>query len=104
MKFTKEEWNLKMKEYRNQNKLMNSYHCHNYKRRIKNFNMISVSEYLEYRKFIKNNIINKLKSSKISNIQKWEKHKKNQGLVFSQPVLKGNFTPKIKRKIEKEFS
>lgn len=103
MKLSNEEYNLKMKQYRDDNKLMNSYHCHNYKRRQKGFESISVLEYLEYRKLIKNNLINKLKSSRLSNIQKWEKYKKNQGLIFSEPVLKGNFTPKIKRKIEKEF-
>jgi hypothetical protein len=104
MKLTKEQYNLKMKQYRDDNKLMNSYHCHNYKRRQKGFDTISVLEYLEYRKFINNNVINKLKSSRFSNFQKWEKHKNNQGLIFSEPVVKGNFTHRIKIKIEKEFS
>ena len=104
MKLTKEQYNLKMKQYRDDNKLVNVYHCHNYKRRKKGFSAISILEYLEYRKFINNNVINKLKSSRISNFQKWEKHKKNFGLIFSEPVIKGNFTSNIKEKIQKEFA
>lgn len=103
MKITKNEFNLKMKNYRDNNKFMNAYHCHNYKRRNQNLEMISVPEYLEYRKFISTNIIGKLKSSRFSNVQKWEEYKKINGLTFPEPVLKGNFTPKIKEKILKDF-
>lgn len=100
----KKEYNLKMKKYRDQNKLMNSYHCHNYKRNNKGFEYISVIEYLEYRKFIKTNVINKLKSSKKSNFSRWEEYKKENNLKFEDRVLKGNFTSKIKKIIEKEFA
>lgn len=100
----KKEYNLKMKEYRDQNKFMNSYHCHNYKRKMKGYDLISVPEYLEYRKFIKTNIINKLRASRISNFIRWEEYKEKKKLFFEDRVLKGNFTPKIKIKIAKEFS
>jgi hypothetical protein len=100
----KQKYNLRMKKYRDQNKLMNSYHCHNYKRKNKGFNYISVIEYLEYRKFVKTNIINKLKSSKKSNFVRWEEYKQKNNLIFEDRVLKGNFTPKIKKLIKEEFA
>ena len=99
----KEEYNQRMKEYRDNNKFMNAYHCHNYKRRNKELKMISVLEYLEYRKFTTTNIIGSLKSSKLSSVKKWEQYKEINEMFFSEPVLKGNFTPKIKQKIIKEF-
>lgn len=99
----KKEYNLKMKKYRDDNKFLNSYHCHNYKRREKGYQAISVIEYLEYRKFIKINLVFKLKSSRFSNFDKWENYKKENGLFFTAPLSKGNFTLKIKKIIKKEF-
>jgi hypothetical protein len=103
MNTKKEQYNKKMKDYRDNNKFMNSYHCHNYKRRNRGLKMISVLEYLEYRKFTTINAIGILKSSRFSFVEKWEQYKKDNELIFPEPTPKGNFTYKIKQKILKEF-
>jgi len=100
----RKKYNLKMKRYRDNNKFMNTYHCHNYKRRQGGFETISIIEYLEYRKFVSTNLIGVLKSSRSSNFVEWEKYKKINNLYFTKPKLKGNFTDEIKKKIKKEFS
>jgi hypothetical protein len=100
----KKEYNLKMKEYRDKNKFLNAYHCHNYKRRNFGFDTISINEYLDYRIFIKENVVGKLKSSRVSNIKEWEIHKKTINLIFKEPKKKGNFTLEIKRRIQNEFN
>lgn len=102
-KKTKEEYNLRMKEYRDRNKLMNSYHCHNYKRRLAGYETISIEEFLEYRKFCSIDISGRLKSSRRSRVKEWEEKKVREGIVFSEPKLKGNFTFKIKSRIAAEF-
>ena len=99
----KKEYNLKMKEYRDNNKFLNAYHCHNYKRRKHGHESISIDEFLEYRKFITTRIDGRLKASRKSILIQWENHKEKNNLFFSDPVLKGNFTFKIKQKISKEF-
>jgi hypothetical protein len=100
----RKKYNLKMKKYRDDNKFMNTYHCHNYKRRQADFETISIIEYLEYRKFISTNLIGVLRSTRSSNFVEWEKYKKINNLYFTKPKLKGNFTHAIKQKIQKEFS
>ena len=102
-KKSKEEYNLQMKEYRDRNKLMNSYHCHNYKRRQAGYGTISIEEFLEYRKFCSIDIFGRLKSSRRSRVKEWEQKKIREGIVFSEPKLKGNFTFKIKSRIAVEF-
>jgi hypothetical protein len=102
-KKNKEEYNLRMKEYRDSNKLMNSYHCHNYKRRSAGYETISIEEFLEYRKFCSLDISGRLKSSRRSRVKEWEQKKVSEGIVFSGPKLKGNFTFKIKKRIAEEF-
>ena len=99
----KKEYNLKMKAYRDSIKFLNSYHCHNYRRRKHGHESISIDEFLEYRKFITTRIDGRLKASRKSILIQWEKHKKQNDLLFSNPVLKGNFTSKIRKKISKEF-
>lgn len=99
----KNEYNLKMKKYRDDNKFLNSYHCHNYKRRKAEYSSISIDEYLEYRKFSSIRIDGRIKTSRKSPVVEWEKHKKQNNLFFEDPILKGNFTSKIKRKISREF-
>lgn len=99
----KEEYNRKMKEYRDNNKFMNAYHCHNYKRRSQSLESISIDEYIEYRKYIKLGVDNKLRSSRVSNFVSWENYKLDNNFFFSKPKRKGNFTDKIKRRIREEL-
>ena len=99
----KEEYNRKMKEYRDSNKFMNAYHCHNYKRRNRGLETISIEEYIEYRKYVKTNCVDKLRSSPISRVITWENYKLQNDFFFPEPKMKGNFTDEIKKRISEEL-